>query len=289
MKLFKNISYLFVSLLIFTSLSSSAAEKILFISDIDDTIKISHIRSKSDSASTAFSNFSTFTGMSDLYNLLNQSSDFSIYYVSNAPQFLMHSSHSKFLNQFQFPQSEHLKTRENLSDDQFKVKTILGLVKSESPDILILVGDNGEQDPNTFHTIRSSLKNSKIKILTFVHWLYPELNLLRPSKYLDDNDVAYVTPSEIILHLEEAAIISPSKASDFLSQNISDVFNETREPKKNTKTFPAWFDCRGYQWKHPESQSQSALAQQLKSLLAQKCSSTTDPYSMEELALSQLN
>ena len=91
-----------LSLFVIGSLTVQAKSKILFISDVDDTIKISHVRSKADSASNAFFNYKSFLGMSKLYQLVSKAPDVNIFYVSNAPSFLMNSNHKKFLNQFNF-------------------------------------------------------------------------------------------------------------------------------------------------------------------------------------------
>lgn len=259
---------LFLLVFVVGSLNAEAKSKVLLISDVDDTIKIAHVRSKSDSASNAFFNFKSFLGMSELYHLVLKTPDTNIFYVSNAPSFLMNSSHKKFLTQFNFPNVQNLKTRDNPSDNQFKTKTILSLVKNETPEVLILIGDNGEHDTSFFQGIRKSLSDKPIQVFTFIHSAYSDGDEGSKVEPLLPEDVSFVTPVEIAIHLQFANIITFNDFSDYANSLIPKIL-ETKEG--TSLSFPAWKNCVDYNWNHPDVEGQPENMIALKDYIATRC------------------
>lgn len=264
--------FLFLLAFVVGSLNTEAKSKVLLISDVDDTIKIAHVRSKSDSASNAFFNFKSFLGMSELYHLVLKTPDTNIFYVSNAPSFLMNSSHKKFLTQFKFPQVQNLKTRDNPSDDQFKTKTILGLVKKETPEFLILIGDNGEHDTSIFQGIRDLLSDTPIQVITFIHSAYADGDGDDKEKVepLLPEDISFVTPIEIVLHLELMNIITFKDFSDYSNALIPKILNSNKGAQSSL-SFPAWKNCSQYTWNHPTIEDQPESINTLKDYVASQC------------------
>lgn len=261
-----------LSLFVIGSLTVQAKSKILFISDVDDTIKISHVRSKADSASNAFFNYKSFLGMSKLYQLVSKAPDVNIFYVSNAPSFLMNSNHKKFLNQFNFPSVKNLRTRANPSDKQFKNNFILSLVNSESPEILVLIGDNGEHDTSIFQGIRKSLLDTPIQVFTFIHSAYSDGDGDDRSNVepLLPEDVSFVTPIEIAIHLQLANIITFSDFSDYSNALIPAIL-ENNKSGQSSLSFPAWKNCSNYSWNHPDIEGQPESIDTLKDYVAHQC------------------
>ena len=129
---------------------SLAGAQIAVISDIDDTIKVSHVLDRSDSVSNAFRTHNVFRGMPQLYQLLASSfPEAEFFYLTNAPRVLMEDSHSRFLRQNQFPRG-HLLLRESLSDSEHKIRTIRRILSRPGWRAVILIGDNGERDPQIY-------------------------------------------------------------------------------------------------------------------------------------------
>lgn len=268
----KNIYRSFTFLLASMSITGFAAPNILFVSDIDDTIKISHVKSESASeiARNAFFNFSSFLGMSDLYNLVNKQEESPLmYYVSNAPQAIMDAPHRKFLKQFQFPQFTNLKTNYGLGDD-FKVTTIMNLVDINNADILILLGDNGERDPAIFCELKKELKNRNIKIYSFIHWLYQYAERDTDcNDPLGEKNIPYVTPVEVALELQKVGILPSDQVSAFVNDLVPKILKDAADPT-TSKSFPYWQDCKGYHW-NPLSSSSSEPINALKNFIDQRC------------------
>lgn len=267
---FKFRSLLMFLSLVFVSFILQAKSKVLLVSDVDDTIKLSHVRDKIDNVSNAFINYKSFTGMSDLYHAIASHSGTNIFYVSNAPSFVMKSKHSRFLRQFNFPHYQNLKTRDNIKDPQFKTKTILDLVAQESPDVLILIGDNGEQDPWTFNNVRMALKDSTIQVLTFVHWVYSNGGEGGAVEPLSPEDVAFVTPVEIALHLQQERILSQEAFYEFSRFLIPQILSEQNKRSKK-QMFPVWKNCSEYQWNSPSVEDPLGDIEALKIFISERC------------------
>ena len=136
-----------------------AARGISVISDIDDTVKITHVTDpKRLWESTFFKPFTPVPGMADFYRRLGASGT-SIHYVSSSPWHL-YVPLNQFLADAGFPSATLALKMIRLKD-----RSILNILKSPSetkpPQIesilaryphrtFILIGDSGEQDPEIY-------------------------------------------------------------------------------------------------------------------------------------------
>lgn len=132
----------------------SANEKrapLLLISDLDDTIKISHTQSKLITVYRGLFRSSAFVGMAQLYSeLLHCNPDSKFWVVSSSPPQLR-GKIGYFLSKNGFPPAA-LVLRDwirQTSIVKYKLGAILTLVeKSNGP--VILIGDDTEHDPEVF-------------------------------------------------------------------------------------------------------------------------------------------
>jgi len=133
------------------------------ISDIDDTIKDSHVLDKQLLLRNTFVNpLHAVSGMSDWYqHLLNQNPTMSFHYVSSSP-IQLYPLLDEFLQQEHFPAgSLHLRQiklidelfKEGSSSRRHKQQQIRSLLNQFPKRKFILVGDSGESDPEIYATI----------------------------------------------------------------------------------------------------------------------------------------
>lgn len=246
--------------LVFSILSFS---RTLIISDIDDTIKVSHILSLSGKITRASDVTTPFTGMAQLYQLiLNQNiKDSRIVYLSNAPKDVagipaLELSHKNFLSFNNFPTGD-MELREDILDENHKINEIRRLVEQEKPDLMILIGDNGELDPEIYH--QANVEFSKgIKIITFIHQMYsfkvpfymPNI-LAEIGAKIYSEQVGFVTPMEIAVELRRQKLFDKN-SYDWLIKNVSPyILNEGRFKWDGLKpiTFPTFKNCQDFVWK----------------------------------------
>jgi phosphatidate phosphatase APP1 len=133
------------------------------ISDIDDTIKDSHVLDKQLLVRNTFVNpLHSVAGMSDLYQHFNNNhTNIAFHYVSSSP-LQLYPLLTEFLQQEKFPAgSLHLRQiklldelfKEGSSSQKHKHKQIRDLLKQFPKRTFVLIGDSGEADPEIYAAI----------------------------------------------------------------------------------------------------------------------------------------
>lgn len=215
--------------------------KTLIVSDIDDTIKASHVLSLFDSAKNALDTDDPMHGMSLLYHVMkSEIADSEIAYVTNASPFLMENSHLKFLKRNQFP-SGKLLLRKNIFDQTFKFKTISNLINTLHPDTVILIGDNGEKDNESYKKVVDSFKQSHIHFFQFIRIDYDYEN---NGKHLLENQKGFITSAEIALELFKNKILNNTNSlENIISSSIQEVPSDNEDFADEPLYLPGWVTC----------------------------------------------
>jgi phosphatidate phosphatase APP1 len=151
--------------------------KTIVVSDIDDTIKWSHILGTTlELLESGLNHRLAFKGMPELYTSLAKSgAKFS--YVTGAPDILIghveaDSLPRKVISTNNFPDAVPYMHKLGKSTEEFKVATITQIMKDDPDCDFILIGDNGERDVDTYSRIRHDPEiGGRIKQV-FIHRLY---------------------------------------------------------------------------------------------------------------------
>lgn len=134
------------------------------ISDIDDTIKISHVLNKKELLKKTFQlEFQAVPGMAERYAAwLSLSDQVRFYYVSSSP-WQLYPELSSFMDDVGFPKGlfylKHFRMKDrqflNLFSDPiaYKVDTIKDIMQRYPKKTFVLVGDSGERDPEVYGEI----------------------------------------------------------------------------------------------------------------------------------------
>ncbi len=124
---------------------------LLLISDLDDTIKISHTQSKIITVYRGLFRTSAFTGMAQLYcELLNFNPGSEFCVVSSSPPQIRRKIEF-FLTKNKFPEGR-IVLRDWIRQSsivKYKLGTILAIVE-QSKAVVLLIGDDTEHDPEVF-------------------------------------------------------------------------------------------------------------------------------------------
>lgn len=249
----------------------SAHSQTLFVSDIDDTVKLANIKDLSDAAIYAFDDESRFTGMNFLYNAIaRDNSDLTMAYLSRAPEWFMKNTHTRFLMNGKFPQGYYI-GRTNYSSDEHKIKTLRALLESTRPRKVILIGDNGEFDPDVYAQIVSEFSNQGIEFHQFIRIVYSETFLLNKATVLHPGQIGFVTPAEIALELEKANLLSPTTTQALLEVVIKDILEPRRKSQTVSIPFPDYVDCRDFKWQWDESLVRYPILPALKERIEKRC------------------
>lgn len=242
--------------------SAQVFSRTLIISDIDDTIKVSHVLSLVGKTSRASDITTPFAGMAQLYRLiLNQNiQDSRIVYLSNAPQKIagipaLEYSHKTFLSYNEFPYGE-VELRESLSDQNHKIKQIRMLIEQQKPDLVILIGDNGERDPEVYHQAYNEY-SARTKIVSFIHQMYSSQKPMYTPNFLAkigskiyEEQIGFVTPIEIALELKQQNLLD-QKSYEWMIQNVAPyIIKENKFKWDGLKpiSFPKFKNCSDFEW-----------------------------------------
>lgn len=198
----------------------------LIITDIDDTVKLTDNAHALDSFVRATFSRKAFAGISTLYRELtsqNESSDLfshsTLYFVSGGPQ-ILRKANVGLISQNQFPAPWLLTMRKDLSQSitDYKLQKISEIIERLAPeDQVILIGDDGEQDPETYAEVLRKYP-SRVESV-YIHRI--------KGRALPAGEISYDTPMDIaILEMEKGklkpeqvmrvgqAVLSEGKADD---------------------------------------------------------------------------
>ena len=267
-------------LLILSVFTFQSFAQTVVVSDVDDTIKVSHVLDPDSAVGNSLKVGNVFRGMSELYTeIKSYQPTAQFYYVTNAPERLFTNIHGIFLKIHNFP-AGRLVLRKSLSDKNHKVHSIRKIIELENPETLILIGDNGERDPIVYNQIQNEFP--EIKIITFIREAYS-------SKHEEEDDrgtrlfkdqIGFVTPTEIALKLQAENFLTSHQVdnleSNFVEPTLSQAKQEDDDGETGTLSFPNWVDCRDHQASQLLMERSSVWAQRLVVRIQERCS--VEPY-----------
>lgn len=242
-----------ISVLLFAILFSlSVSAKTILISDVDDTIKIAHINDLFGKIEQAF-DLDMFWGMNSLYRYLSNEVVDGVYYVTNAPDWLMREKHREFLKAHKFPKGQVFFRSE--SAEVHKIQSIQQILIESKPKKVILIGDDAEDDIEIYNKIVT--ENSDIKFYTYIKTNYSQKRLI-------NNQVAFATPIDILIHLNNNKVINHINYIEGKIYQLVSILDGQSPPlwdddDLKIQIFPKWTNCQN--WKLLSSNVISQKAQ----------------------------
>lgn len=225
---------------------TQAQAKTILISDIDDTIKNSHVLDKTDAFFNAGNTENAVLGMNAVYRAAKAADKgIKFFYVTNAPKSLMQDSHRAFVSQNKFPVGA-LRLRDSLFQNDFKVTEIRKILKAERPDSAILIGDNGEKDILVYEQIKNEFPG--IRFVTYIHLAYSTLNPEDTGLAIRAGQIGFATSLDLILQLRQENFVTGADTAAFVRDFVNAYSQEDEMNDDGPQALPSWFDCRDFQW-----------------------------------------
>ncbi len=228
------------------------AARNLLISDIDDTIKISGINSM-NTAGHAFGTDNEFAGMSILYNGCAAvfAAAGKTEYLTAAPGELDEIG-IDFLRMSGFPpqrgdiKDSIVSGRDPMTEGpgEFKARELIRIYEREKPELMILVGDNGEQDIYAYGELMKHVEgqNGAARVYSFIHHVYkPGANGLE----IPAGHVPFLTSADLAVQfanhgwLDEAALTRILGEIEYDSGN-RELAKQVVPEFMECATFKAW-------------------------------------------------
>jgi phosphatidate phosphatase APP1 len=199
---------------------------LLLISDLDDTIKISHTQSKLVTVYRGLFRSSAFAGMAQLYcELIGEHPNSEFHLVSSSPPQIRRKI-ERFLHKNDFPVAE-ICLRDwirQTSIVKYKLGTILDLVEKTSWPV-ILIGDDTEHDPEVF---------------AHVHKRFPEKIAARYLRTVKGRDLPEGSAGFFTAFDVACAELSAGRLSN---ESVLRVGEAVLKAEKNSRLIP-WFSIR---------------------------------------------
>lgn len=224
------------------AISLPSFSQTLLISDIDDTIKVSHIRSLKGAISNAFRTNNIFKGMADLYKATAKDSDAKIFYLTNAPEKILGYSHKLTLRNGKFPAGQLLLRKSGVSPDTHKVVELERLLTEYEPETVILLGDNGEKDIHFYKD--TMMKFPKVKFVTFIRIAYSPDSMHTPR----DGQYGFVSPFEIASKLYTEGLLSFRSIQHLYNIHAPAFLKEKLNKEKGPMYLPKWQTCKSHKF-----------------------------------------
>lgn len=231
-----------LGLLLGFTFSLQVHSRTLVISDVDDTVKLAAVKfnKKFDYASD---DRSGFIGMAELYTAIaDQDTSTEFLFVTNAPRWLMETTHLNLLKYFNFKVDGYYPS-EGLIGGDHKVETISKILKDKQPDKVLMFGDNGEVDAQTYAKIQAQFP--QVKFYVFIRTVYTKSI---GSGRLQSGQYNFVTPIEVAYSLSRMGLISNLNYRNIRNYILPYVQNLDFIGEFGTVTFADWQDCSELEW-----------------------------------------
>jgi len=172
---------------------ASAAEPVILVSDIDDTVKITNVLDRDRAIWKAIASEAVFAGMPELYSALlgPGTSAERLRFISGSPRLLGHKI-SELLNDAGFPAYKLTRRRFGESFNsafEYKTKHMKDLYGSSRATFL-LVGDDTESDPEVYANFSASKPGQVLAI--YIHRI--------SGRDLPPGCTSFITAYDIALH-----------------------------------------------------------------------------------------
>jgi hypothetical protein len=126
------------------------------------------------------------------------------------------------------------------TSEAFKTEKLIELFKKEKPDILILIGDNGEQDILAYANLKEYIKstNSETQIFIFIHHVYEDSNNSLP---IPKDQTPFLTSADLALHFYNQKWINKTDLATSLNEVAYDCNSNLSE-----SVVPYFMECKTF-------------------------------------------
>jgi len=192
------------------------SDPLLLISDIDDTVKITHVTSKLRAAGRGLLRNAVYAGMASLYRELGAE----LVFVSGSPQTLESKLRRTLIKKAGFPEARFvlrnwLKERDLLAFKRHRLNELA----QETNQRLLLIGDDSEHDPELFLELADALPAGRVAAV------YIRQNVHRP---LPDRVVPFTSAVELAIAELHAGRLSVESVIRIGEETLAGVGDEGR-------------------------------------------------------------
>lgn len=221
----------------------------ILVSDVDDTIKVSHVLDKDSTVANLPMLRNAFLGMPELYHAIAGLHELkAVKYLSNAPRRAIGKVHQKFLIVNNFPKGDLVARSfwDLRSGNKHKIESIRKFISIYNPKEMILIGDNGEADAVVYATITNQY--AEIPTLTYIRQAYSNIGFSGNfAKPLMGGQIPFATSLDVSLDLYKRGVFSTETMIKLVNLIAPAIIEEADDEERGKQmAFPEWYDCRDF-------------------------------------------
>lgn len=221
--------------------------KTLVIANVEDTLKISHVRNFWDSLNYTASTRKRFLGMSELFNsLANHNPDFQFIYLTQSPDLVAGKNEREFLSQNGFPRGSSYSYESN-SDKASRLNILKRLVTLHQAQRVLLLSHNGAVDVQAFHDLVEQLPN--VSFFPYIHIVYSTQAISEVGSALFSEQTGYVTSVELLVDWQQKGFVEFADVFTTLQILKDRILSENVETSGLFEYgIPSFVKCDDFQW-----------------------------------------
>lgn len=225
-----------------------ADDKTLVIVNVEDTLKIAHVRNFWDSLNYASDSRKRFMGMSAVLNVFaHNNPSFRFVYLTQSTELIAGKTEIEFLKKNDFPRGEYRTYGLNF-DNTSRLEVLKGLVSQSSINRVIFLSHNGNQDVGVFHEL--SLAFPKILFLSYLHVVYSTSSSSELGSVLYPDQTGFVTSVELLVDWQQKGLVDFTEMVELTRSLIPRILSEDVAATGGSEySIPSFVNCDDFQWR----------------------------------------
>jgi hypothetical protein len=223
----------------------------LVIVNIEDTLKLAHVRNFWDSLNYTSDHRKRFLGMSTaLSQLAINNRGYQFVYLTQSPELVAGKTELEFLAKFNFPLGE-LKTYNSELESTTRFDVLKQIVSSR-PKVtrVIMLSHNGGSDPALFHELALAFK--EVAFFPYIHVVYSTTSFSEVGSVLYPEQTGFVTAVELMVDWQRHGLVDYTRTVEIAQSLIPKILDEKLDTSGVYEyALPSFMNCDDFQWRWP--------------------------------------
>lgn len=207
-------------------------DKLVLISDLDDTIRQVNVSEMEEAIATVSAERSglitipKFEGLNKVYNDIQKNYQADFYYLSASYPFIYNAQN--WITKNNFPNGTVLQrgSGDEFNSGEFKRRILKEIIKnyqnSDDEVIFLFFGDNGEHDPEAYNYIVEEANISDNSYI-FIRDVVTDASFIYPDSRDSKANIFYFLTEKQLVTSELVRFISPLTQEELINQTILDI------------------------------------------------------------------
>lgn len=251
----------------------------LVIVNVEDTLKITHVRNFWDSLNYAQDPRRQYLGMNAVLNqLAEENPQMRFVYLTQSPALSAGKAEEEFLKNNAFPQGE-TKTYSSNADKASRLDVLRSVIfeaQSQGPlQRVLLISHNGSSDVEAFHELTKDFQN--LDFLSYLHVIYSSASHVEPGAWLFPEQTGFVTSMELLLDWEQKGLVGFSSLTRLALSLVPQILDDKASLTEGAElALPRFVSCEDFRWQW-STEGKYQFLKPLRDFLRVRCQKAISP------------